>query len=70
MAKLAACRIDTSPGDGDSQPSKPQRIGRSHIGLERHLEDWIVNDFTLIGEEFTLVGRQDFMVGPPRQGEL
>ena len=28
------------------------------IGLEKHLEDWIVNDVTLIGEGYTLVGRQ------------
>lgn len=47
MAKLAVWRIDTSQGDGDSQQSNPQRVRRSQIGLERHLEDWIVNDFTL-----------------------
>ena len=38
--------------------SAPKRIGRSHIGLEKHLEDWIANDVTLIGEGLTLVGRQ------------
>lgn len=58
MAELAAWSIDAQHGEGDSQPSAPQRVGRSYIGLERHLEDWIVNDVTLIGEGYTLVGRQ------------
>ena len=34
------------------------KVGRSHIQLEKQLEDWIVNDVTLIGEGLTLVGRQ------------
>ncbi|MYJ71444.1 MAG: DUF91 domain-containing protein, partial [Rhodospirillaceae bacterium] len=38
--------------------SVPKRVGRSHIGLERYLEDWIANDITLIAEGLTLVGRQ------------
>ena len=55
MTKLAAWRIDTQ---GGSQQPEPQKVGRSRIELERHLEDWIVNDVTLIGEGLTLVGRQ------------
>ena len=58
MARLAAWSIDAQHGEDDSPPSQPQRIAPSHIGLERHLEDWIVNDVTLIGEGYTLVGRQ------------
>ena len=58
MAKLVAWSIDAQRGEGGSQPSAPQKIPRSHIVLERHLEDWIVNDMTLIGDGYTLVGRQ------------
>lgn len=58
MAKLAAWSMDAQRGEGGSRPSAPQKVPRSHIGLERHLEDWIVNDVTLIGEGYTLVGRQ------------
>ena len=58
MTKLAAWSIDTKGGEDGSPPPQPQRIARSHIGLERYLEDWIVNDVTLIGEGYTLVGRQ------------
>ena len=58
MARLAAWSIDAQRGEGGSQPSAPQKVPRSHIELERHLEDWIVNDVTLIGEGYTLVGRQ------------
>ena len=58
MAKLAAWSIDGKQGGGTSQQSELKRVGRSHIGLERHLEDWIANDVTLIAEGLTLVGRQ------------
>ncbi len=58
MAKLAAWSIDAQHREGDAQPSEPQRLGLSQIGLEQHLEDWIVNDVTLIGEGYALVGRQ------------
>ena len=58
MAKLAAWTIDRQLREGASQQSEPKRVGRSHIGLERHLEDWIANDVTLIAEGLTLVGRQ------------
>ena len=56
--KLAAWSIDRQHAEGASQQSEPKRIGRSHIGLERYLEDWIANDVTLIGEGLILVGRQ------------
>ena len=54
--KLAAWSIDQQPSE-EALPA-PKRIRRSHIGLERHLEDWIANNVTLIGEGLTLVGRQ------------
>ena len=55
MAKLAAWSSDAQNGESDAQP---RRLGLSQIGLERHLEDWIVKDLTLIGEGYALVGRQ------------
>ena len=58
MAKLAAWSIDAQHGEGGSPQSAPRKVGRSHIGLERHLEDWIVNDVALIAEGLTLIGRQ------------
>ena len=60
MSKLAVWSINERPGDSESGPelSKPDRVGRSHIGLEKYLEDWIVKDVSLIGEGLTLVGRQ------------
>ena len=58
MTKLAAWSIDGQHAEGASQQSEPKRIGRSQIGLERYLEDWIANDVTLIAEGLTLVGRQ------------
>ena len=51
MRKLAAWSIDGQHPEG-------VRVGRSQIVLERHLEDWIANDVTLIAEGLTLVGRQ------------
>lgn len=53
MTQLAVWSID-----GQDAGVAPQRLGRSHIGLERHFEDWIANDVTLVGEGLTLVGRQ------------
>lgn len=58
MRKLAAWSIDPQSGENAAQLVLPQRVGRSHVGLERQLEDWIVNDVTLIAEGLTLVGRQ------------
>ena len=58
MTNLTAWSIDRRHADGASQESTPKRVERSHIGLEKYLEDWIVNDVTLIGEGLTLVGRQ------------
>ena len=58
MTKLAAWSIDGQHAEGAAQQSEPKKVGRSYIELERHLEDWIVNDVTLIAEGLTLVGRQ------------
>ena len=58
MAKLAAWSIDRQHVEDASQMSAPKSVERSRIGLEKYLEDWIVNDVTLIGEGLTLVGRQ------------
>ncbi len=58
MAKLAAWSIDRQHTEDAAQQSAPKSVERSRIGLERYLEDWIVNDVMLIGEGLTLVGRQ------------
>ena len=58
MTKLAAWSIDGQHVEGSSQQSEPKRVGRSQIGLESHLEEWIANDVTLVAEGLTLVGRQ------------
>ena len=58
MTRLAVWRMDPRPNEDASPQLEPQKVGRSRIELERHLEDWIVNDVTLIGEGLTLVGRQ------------
>ena len=58
MAKLAAWTIDRQRDEDTERQSGPRKVERSHIGLEKHLEDWIANDVTLIGEGLTLVGRQ------------
>ncbi len=58
MAKLAAWTIDRQGDEDAARQSAPRRVERSLIGLEKQLEDWIVNDVTLIGEGLTLVGRQ------------
>lgn len=58
MTKLAAWSFDAQGGEEGAQPSQPRSLEHSHIELELHLEDWIANDVTLIGEGITLVGRQ------------
>ncbi len=58
MVKLAAWSIDRQHADGTSARSEPKSVERSHVGLERHLEEWIANDVTLIAEGLTVVGRQ------------
>lgn len=58
MAKLAAWSISQKGGEEDAQPPVPKRIERSHVGREKHFENWIANDVTLIGEGLRLVGRQ------------
>ena len=57
MTRLAVWTMDTSNKDSSPQP-QPKKVARSRIQLEKQLEDWIVNDVTLIGEGLTLVGRQ------------
>lgn len=58
MTKLAAWSIDRQPAGDASQQLEPRSLGRSHLGLEKQLEDWIAKDATLIAEGLTLVGRQ------------
>ena len=57
MTRLAVWTMETR-NDDSSAKREPQKVGRSHIQLEQQLEDWIVNDVTLIGEGLMLVGRQ------------
>ena len=57
MPRLAAWSLDRPHGEDASQP-QPKRVESSHIGLEKHFEDWIANDVTLIAGDLTLVGRQ------------
>ena len=58
MARLAAWTIDRQHDEDAERQSAPSLVERAHIGLEKHLEDWIANDVTLIGEGLTLIGRQ------------
>lgn len=58
MAKLAVWNIDAQSSEGDYKPSCPKKVEPSNIELEKYLEDWIVNDVSMIGEGLTLVGRQ------------
>ena len=58
MSKLAVWSIAEQIGDNGAEPTEPKRVGRSTVGLEKYLEDWIVKDVSLIGEGLTLVGRQ------------
>ena len=47
--------------DGDA----PRRVARSGVDLERHLEDWIANDCSLLADDLTVVGRQVWLEGGP-----
>ena len=47
--------------DGDA----PRRVRRAGVGLERHLEDWIANDCSLLADRLTVVGRQVRLEGGP-----
>jgi len=60
VAKLGVWRVDSPERDDEAGKgsSQPRPVQRSHIELERHLEDWIANDSTLIAEGLTIVGRQ------------
>lgn len=55
LTKLAVWSIGEQDG---RELTNPIRAARSHIGLEKNLEDWIVEDVTMIGDGLTLVGRQ------------
>jgi len=62
MSKLAVWSIEEEPGGNDAGLAEPKRVERRpSVGLEKHLEDWIVKDVSLIGEGLTLVGRQVFI---------
>ena len=56
MANLGMWTID-----GDA----PRRVARSGVDLERHLEDWIANDCSLLADDLTVVGRQVWLEGGP-----
>ncbi len=56
MTDLGMWRVD-----GDM----PRRVGRSGVGLERRLEDWIASDSSLLAEGLTVVGRQVHLEGGP-----
>ena len=58
MRELAVWSLEGEHADSDAKQSHPKRVGRSRIGLEKHFEDWIASDVTLIGDGLTLVGRQ------------
>lgn len=58
MSKLAVWSIVEQAGENGAETAEPKRVGRSNVGLERWLEDWIVKDVSLISEGLTLVGRQ------------
>ena len=58
MAQLAVWSVVAQHGEGTVQQPEPRRLDRSYIVLEKHLEDWIAHDVTLIAEGLTLVGRQ------------
>ena len=58
MMNLAVWSVHVQDGEGTLQQPDPHRVERSQIELERHLEDWIANDSTLIAQGLTLVGRQ------------
>ena len=36
----------------------PRRVSRAGVGLEKHLEDWIARDPSLLADGLTIVGRQ------------
>ena len=54
--RLAAARRYGRQGGGSQ--IRPRPVQRSHIGLERHFEDWIANDSALIEEGLTIVGHR------------
>ena len=57
MANLAVWKLG-GPQGREGVGQQPQFVGRSDVGLEAHLEDWIEADPTLIGAGLDIVGRQ------------
>ncbi len=43
--------------------NQPQRMQRSNVNLEKHLEDWIENDPSLVQQGLIIVGRQVHCAG-------
>lgn len=39
-------------------PEGPTKVAEDHLKLEEHLEDWIANDSSLLGEPLLIIGRQ------------
>ena len=58
MSRLGVWSIAGQVAEEGLEQPEPRAVARSAIGLERHLEDWIAKDVTLIAEGLTLVGRQ------------
>lgn len=58
MTNLAVWRIDESGTSNGGQAPLLSPVERSHLDLEKHLEDWITADVKLIGGGLTIVGRQ------------
>ena len=44
MAKLAAWIMDRQPDEDAARQPAPRKVERSHIGLEKHLEDFVDAD--------------------------
>ncbi|MCY4219242.1 MAG: endonuclease NucS [Gammaproteobacteria bacterium] len=58
MTKLAMWHVEQLSNDNELESKKLKPVKHSHIPLERHLEDWIVKDVSLIGKNLTIVGQQ------------
>ncbi len=58
MNQLAMWSIEAVGPDDNPGAMAPKAVGHSDVGLERYLEQWIVDDVALIGEGLSLVGQQ------------
>ena len=58
MWQFEPSQREETEDEGGGPQMQPRPVRRSQIGLERHFEDWIANDPTLISEGLTIVGRQ------------